>query len=139
MHPTVRCSRRSNPTDQRRAVAKPNKPIQGFHTGAAKLDVGFVDDPKAGKDSGCHWSPILFPRELKSNPSADKASKAWLDLGTYAREVLAAQDTRRFVWGFKQFISTVLGFLWMSEEELGFDPTIMTVNGERFIEIERNS
>jgi len=28
------------------------------------------------------------------------ASKAWLDLGTYAREVLATQDTRRFVLGF---------------------------------------
>jgi hypothetical protein len=36
----------------------------------------------------------------ESNSSADKASKAWLDLGTYAREVLAAQDTRRFVLGF---------------------------------------
>jgi hypothetical protein len=23
-----------------------------------------------------------------------------------------------------QFVSTTLGFLWMSEEELGFDPTI---------------
>ncbi|KAH7271716.1 hypothetical protein B0J15DRAFT_461736 [Fusarium solani] len=37
---------------------------------------------------------------LKSNPSADKASEAWLDLGRYAREVLAAQDTRRFALGF---------------------------------------
>lgn len=27
--------------------------------------------------------------------------------------------------------------LWMSEEELGFDPTIMTAKGQRFIEIER--
>ncbi|PMD53352.1 uncharacterized protein K444DRAFT_646753 [Hyaloscypha bicolor E] len=45
-----------------------------------KLDIGF----------------ILIPGELKSNPSVDIASKAWLDLGRYAREVLAAQDTRRF-------------------------------------------
>ena len=37
-----------------------------------------------------------------------------------------------------QFVSTVLGFLWMDEEELGFDPTIITANGERFIEIKRN-
>ncbi len=36
------------------------------------------------------------------------------------------------------FVSTVLGFLWMSEEELGFDPTIITAKGEQFIEIERN-
>ena len=37
-----------------------------------------------------------------------------------------------------QFVSTVLGFLWMNEEELGFDPTIMTANNQRFIEIERD-
>lgn len=64
------------------------------------MDVGFVDDYKAGKESKCNWSQILVPGELKSNPSADIASKAWLDLGRYAREVLAAQDTRRFVLGF---------------------------------------
>jgi hypothetical protein len=34
-------------------------------------------------------------------------------------------------------VSTILGFLWMSEEELGFDPTIITAKGQRFIEIER--
>ncbi|KAK0621805.1 serine/threonine-protein kinase Sgk2 [Bombardia bombarda] len=157
---------KSTPTHRRRPLAQPNKPIQGS-TAERKLDVGFVDNPKAGKDSRCHWSHILIPGELKSNPSADKASKAWLDLGRYAREVLAAQDTRRFVLGFTicgslmriwefdrlggiaseqfdinkdglQFVSTVLGFLWMSEEELGFDPTIMTANDKRFIEIERD-
>lgn len=37
-----------------------------------------------------------------------------------------------------RFVSTILGFLWMSEEELGFDLTIMTVDNQRFIEIERN-
>ena len=80
--------------------------------------------------------------------------------------MLAAQDTRRFVLGFTlcgslmriwvfdrlggiaseqfdinkdglRFVSTILGFLWMSEEELGFDPTVMTAKGQRFIEIER--
>lgn len=157
---------RSDPADRRRPVAQPNKPIHGS-TGERKLDVGLVDDPKAGKDSRCHWSQILVPGELKSNPLADKASKAWLDLGTYAREVLAAQDSRRFVLGFTlcgslmriwefdrlggiasehfdvnedgpQFVFTILGFLWMSEEELGFDPTIVTANDKRFIEIQRD-
>ncbi|RSL39791.1 hypothetical protein CEP51_016769, partial [Fusarium floridanum] len=147
---------------RRRPLAQPNKPIQGS-TGERKLDVGFVKDTNARQDSRCHWSQILVPGELKSNPSADKASMAWLDLGRYAREVLAAQDTRRFVLGFticgslmrvwafdrlggiaseqfdinkdgRQFVSTILGFLWMNEEQLGFDPTIMTANGERFIE-----
>ncbi|KAH8202495.1 hypothetical protein TruAng_003303 [Truncatella angustata] len=37
-----------------------------------------------------------------------------------------------------RFVSTILGFLWMNEEELGFDPTVKTENGQRFIEIERN-
>ncbi|KAK7414966.1 hypothetical protein QQZ08_012468 [Neonectria magnoliae] len=150
----------------RRPLAKPNEPIDGS-IGKRKMDVGFVNDPEARKDSRCHWSQILVPGELKSNRSADKASETWLDLGRYAREVLAAQDTRRFVLGFTicgslmrvwafdrlggiaseqfdinegglQFVFTILGFLWMNEEELGFDPTIMTANQARFIEINRN-
>jgi hypothetical protein len=79
-------------------VAQLNKPIQGS-TGERKLDVGLWPIPRPGKTLVV-WSQILVPGELKSNPSADTASKAWLDLGTYAREVLAAQDTRRFVLGF---------------------------------------
>ncbi|KAM0347575.1 hypothetical protein ACHAP4_011296 [Fusarium culmorum] len=151
---------------RRRPLAKPNEPIDGS-VGKRKMDVGFVNNPQAGKDSRCHWSQVLVPGELKSNPSADKASEAWLDLGRYAREVLAAQDTRRFVLGFTicgslmrvwvfdrlggiaseqfninddglQFVFTILGFLWMNEEELGFDPTIKSENQERFIEINRN-
>ncbi|KAI0903609.1 hypothetical protein F4823DRAFT_267708 [Ustulina deusta] len=156
----------SIPSRQRRLLAKPNKHIDGS-IGRRKMAVGFVNEPKAGKDSRCHWSQILVPGELKTNRSADIASESWLDLGRYAREVLAAQDTRRFVLGFTicgsfmrvwefdrlggiasepfnmnedglLFVSTILGFLWMSEEELGFDPTIRTANGQRFIEIERN-
>ena len=151
---------------RRRPLAQPNKPVQGS-TAERKLDIGFVSNSQAGKDSRCHWSQILIPGELKSNPSADTASKAWLDLGRYAREVLAAQDTRRFVLGFTicgslmriwefdrlggiaskqfdinedglQFVSTILAFLWMNEEQLGFDPTVVTANGQRFIEIQRN-
>ncbi|RKK81727.1 hypothetical protein BFJ71_g15512 [Fusarium oxysporum] len=158
-----------NPTAKykRRPLAKPNEPIDGS-IAKRKMDVGFVNNSEAEKDSRCHWSQILVPGELKSNGSADKASEAWLDLGRYAREVLAAQDTRRFVLGFtlcgpmmrvwafdrlggiaseqfdinedgRRFVFTILGFLWMDEEQLGFDPTIMTANGERFIEIKRNN
>jgi len=90
---------KSTPKHQRRPLAQPNKPIQGS-IAERKLDIGFVNDPMAGKNFRCHWSQILVPGELKSNPSADTASKAWLDLGRYAREVLAAQDTCRFVLGF---------------------------------------
>ncbi|EJT68061.1 hypothetical protein GGTG_14360 [Gaeumannomyces tritici R3-111a-1] len=157
---------RPTPTRRRRPLAQPNTPIQGL-TGERKLDVGLVDDPEAGKDSKCRWSQIFVPGELKSNRSADIALKAWLDVGRYAREVFAAQDTRRFVLGFilcgpfmrlwefdrlggiasdkfdinedgLQFVSTIFGFLWMSEEELGFDPTVVKAEGQRFIVIERD-
>ncbi|RYN85705.1 hypothetical protein AA0119_g13200 [Alternaria tenuissima] len=157
----------STPRSPRRPLAQPHQPLQGS-TADRKLDIGFVDDPDAGVDSKCRWSQILIPGELKSNPSADKASKAWLDLGRYAREVLAAQDSRRFVLGFTlcgpfmrlwefdrlggiaseqfdvnkdglQFVSAMLGFLWMDEAQLGFDPTIVTVGDKRYIEIEREN
>ncbi|KAL2049868.1 hypothetical protein ABVK25_009852 [Lepraria finkii] len=121
----------------------------------------------AGKSSQCHWSHILVPGELKSNPNTDIPSKAWLDLGRYVREVFAAQDTRRFVLGFTlcgsimrlwefdrvggiaslpfdinkdglQFVSAMLGYLWMNEEQLGFDLTILTSDDKRYIEVVRN-
>ncbi|KAF6824979.1 serine threonine-protein kinase sgk2 [Colletotrichum musicola] len=159
-------TQKSNTTHQRSLLAQPNTPMQGS-TADRKLDVGFVDNLKADQGFRYHWKQILVPGELKSNPSADTASKAWLDLGRYAREVLVAQDTRRFVLGFTlcgslmrvwsfdrlgaiaseqfdinkdglQFVSTVLGFLWMNEEALGFDPTIKVSDGDRFINIKRN-
>ena len=104
-----------------------------------------MNDPEAGRESRYHWSHVLIPGELKSNRAADKALGAWLDLGRYAREVLAAQDTRRFLLGFTicgslmrvwtfdrlgaiaseqfdinedglRFVCTILGFLWVNEE-----------------------
>ncbi|KAL5371907.1 hypothetical protein DPSP01_013910 [Paraphaeosphaeria sporulosa] len=64
------------------------------------MDIGFVDDLLAKADTKYRWSHILIPGELKSNPLEDRASKAWLDLGRYTREVFATQPTRRFVLGF---------------------------------------
>ncbi|KAM3548249.1 hypothetical protein ARSEF4850_009525 [Beauveria asiatica] len=115
-------------------------------------------------------SHILVPGELKSNPKADTASAAWIDLARYAREVFAAQATRRFVLGFtlcgsrmrvwefdrlggiasepfdinnhhggRQFVATILAFLRMDEEMLGFDPTIKLCDGQPYIEIKRNN
>ncbi|KKK19657.1 hypothetical protein ARAM_001639 [Aspergillus rambellii] len=37
-----------------------------------------------------------------------------------------------------QFVSTILGVLRMSEEQCGFDPSIKTRDGQKFIELERN-
>ncbi|KAK1657764.1 hypothetical protein BDP55DRAFT_698805 [Colletotrichum godetiae] len=156
-------AQKSNATHQRSLLIQPNTPMHGS-TADRKLDVGFVDDLRGPP---YHWKQILVPGELKSNPSADTASKAWIDLGRYAREVLAAQDTRRFVMGFTlcgslmrvwafdrlgalaseqfdinkdglQFVSVILGFLWIDEEGLGFDPTVMVSDNDRLIKIQRN-
>lgn len=111
------------------------------------------------------WSHILIPGELKSNPLEDNYNSTWLDLVRYAREIFTAQDTRRFVLGFtlcgsvmrlweldrlgvvgstpfdvnkdgQLLVSVFLGYLWMSEEELGFDSTIQD-DGERHILIQQ--
>ena len=151
-------------TKDRRLFALPNKTLQPS-TARRKLDVGFVEHPKV--DKHCNWSHILVAGELKRNPTADIPSGSWLDLGTHVREMFANQDTRRFVLGFTlcgsfmrlwefdrlgaigsasfdinqdglRFVSIILGFLSMNEEQLGFDPTIITADGKRFIQIERN-
>lgn len=41
-------------------------------------------------------------------------------------------------YGGLQFVSTILAFLWMGEEELGFDSTIVTFGDEQYIGIERD-
>ncbi|KAJ5723663.1 hypothetical protein N7488_001698 [Penicillium malachiteum] len=157
---------------QRKLLAQPRTPLSGS-TGKRSMDIGFVDgdttqEPKTDEEFRYRWSHILVPGELKSNRAADIASELWIDLATYAREVPAAQDTRRFVMGFTlcgsfmriwefdriggiaserfdinkdgglQFVTTILGFLCMDHENLGFDPTIMTSNEERYIEVKRD-
>ncbi|KAF2968399.1 hypothetical protein GQX73_g5137 [Xylaria multiplex] len=141
------------PTTMRRPLAQPDTPLKGS-VAKRKLDVGLVDDPKADKAGKYHWSHILVPGELKSNPNDDTPSKAHLDVARYVKEVFTAQPTRRFVlaftlcgswmrlWEFdrlggiasdrfdinkdgQRFLSTILGFLWMDDEALGFDPTII--------------
>lgn len=150
----------------RTVLTQPSQPLQGS-VANRKLDIGLVCNPENNRTQ-YHWSHVLVPGELKSSSSADTAHKAWLDLSRYAREVLTAQDTRRFVLGFTlcgpnmrlwefdrvgaiasssfdvnkdglQFVSTVLGFLRMNNEQLGYDPSIMfNSNGEKFIEIIRD-
>ncbi|MCJ1348508.1 hypothetical protein MMC31_006740 [Peltigera leucophlebia] len=112
---------------RRRLLAQPHQPLQGS-TADRKLDVGFVDDGGAGVDSKYHWSQILTPGELKSNASADIASKAGLDLGRYAREVLAAQDSRRFVLGFT--LCGLLVRLWEFDQLGGIASAQFDVNQE---------
>ncbi|KAI1474459.1 hypothetical protein F4774DRAFT_422336 [Daldinia eschscholtzii] len=151
----------------RKPLVQPNKSIQGS-TAERKIDVGFIrsDDEVIG-GGGYSWSQILIPGELKSNPLADAASATWLDIGRYSREVLFAQDTRRFAIGFtlcgslmrvwlfdriggvasdqfdvnedrRRFVYTILAFFWMDETQLGFDPTIITSGSKRYIEIDKD-
>ncbi|KKZ66871.1 hypothetical protein EMCG_07477 [[Emmonsia] crescens] len=151
---------------QRRLLVQPHQPLLGS-TAKRKLDIGIVDDPASDKAVKYHWRQILVPGELKNDRGYDKPSLAGVDLGRYAREALLYQDTRRFVLGFtlcgslmrlwefdrlgaiasahfdineegQQFVATVLGFLWMSKEQLGYDPTIVDAEGIKYIEIERN-
>ncbi|KAF3492096.1 uncharacterized protein GIQ15_01613 [Arthroderma uncinatum] len=150
---------------RRRPLAQPNKPLQGS-TAERKLDIGFMDGTDPLEDGKYAWSQILVPGELKNDPGYETQSR--LDLGRYAREVLAAQDSRLFVpsftlcgsrmrlWQFNrlggiaserfdiheeglQFASAILGYLLMNEEQLGFDPTIVTnADGSRYIKIKRD-
>ncbi|KAI1385971.1 uncharacterized protein F4822DRAFT_445778 [Hypoxylon trugodes] len=139
-------------------------PNPWFHsTAACKLDVGIVTLFKAL----LHWSQVLIPGELKSNSKNDCQTGAWFDIGKYVREVFATQDIRCFVlvftlcgslmcvWEFDcfggialmqfdinkdglRFVSTMFGFLWMDEKDLGFDLTFIPFNDGRCIEIIRN-
>lgn len=154
-------------TPCRTVLAQPGQPLQGS-TADRKLDIGLVHNTDVNNNTRYHWSHVLVLGELKSNPSADTASRTWRDLGRYAREVLTAQDTRRFALGFTlcgpnmrlwefdrvgaiasspfdinkdglQFVSAMLGFLLMNNEQLGYDPSIIsTSDGKRFIEITRD-
>ncbi|KAJ5111761.1 kinase [Penicillium alfredii] len=96
------------------------------------------------EDSRYRWSHILVADELKSNPKADKASIAWIDLKMRVWEFdrLGGTASEQFDINKKdgglQFVTTILGFLWMNEDGHGFDPTIITSGAERYIEIERD-
>ncbi|TWU70363.1 hypothetical protein ED733_000050, partial [Metarhizium rileyi] len=162
----------SRAASRRKLLAQPRSPLAGS-AGKRSMDIGFVSHDITCKpdsaNSTYHWSHILVVGELKSNPKADIASIAWTDLARYAREVFAAQVTRRFVLGFTlcgslmriwefdrlggvaseqfsinkadgalRFVTTILGFLCMDEEMLGFDPTIIASGDEQYIDIERN-
>ncbi|KAJ8071763.1 hypothetical protein OCU04_002079 [Sclerotinia nivalis] len=151
------------PDKDRRCLATPNKAIPGSIS-PRKLDIGLT---YGSSDEPVNWSQILVPGELKSNPAEDNHQSTWLDLVKYVREVFRAQDTRRFVLGFticgslmrlwrfdrlggmasksfdinkdgQMFVSTILGCLWMDEEDLGFDPTILKEDAKKYINIQRN-
>ncbi|KAI9799923.1 MAG: hypothetical protein M1825_004294 [Sarcosagium campestre] len=122
----------------------------------------------ADESSKFPWAKMLVPAELKSNANEDTEYKTIGGVARAAREVFFAQDSRRFVLAFTLcgpllrlweidrlgaiasekydihkegliLVRSLLGFLWMNDEQLGFDPTIITTTeGTRYIEIDRN-
>lgn len=85
---------------RRKLLAQPMTPLVGS-TGRRSMDIGFINDdfmvqPELGMISRYCWSHILVLGELKSNSAADAQQLVWIDLATYVREMLSAQDTHRF-------------------------------------------
>ncbi|OJD29703.1 serine threonine-protein kinase sgk2 [Diplodia corticola] len=132
-----------------------------------KLDVGIMTGT-ASDSEPVWWSNILIAGELKSNRGRSTSLQVSYDIAKYAREVLSSQDTRRFALGFtlcgslmrlwefdrlgcvgstffdiqtegQRFVSVVLGWLWMNDQDLGFDPTISKHDdGTKYLDIQRS-
>ncbi|OJD23732.1 hypothetical protein ACJ73_04918 [Blastomyces percursus] len=113
------------------------------------------NDPKYDKrsmawlDLARYVREVMAPRDLPSEDSAIQGSRRfvlgftlcgsnmrlWLfdRLGGIASETFDINED-----GFR-FVSIILGFLQMNQQQLGYDPTILTAaDGARYIEIERN-
>ncbi|KAK7740991.1 hypothetical protein SLS53_005054 [Cytospora paraplurivora] len=155
-------------TTTRQLVSFADDYLESSTPARRKLDVGFVDNLQVQAKPKPSFSEIQVLGELKCNPKADTAAKAWFDNARYVREVFASQDNRRFVFSFTlcgshmrvwkfdriggissdlfdihedgpRLVSTLLGFLTIDQADLGYDPTIKIADdGERFIEINRN-
>lgn len=146
----------------------------GGSTAPRKLDIGFATrknpdnvETTFGGNQDCGWADILVPGELKSDKNKDSKLSTWCDLARYVREVFAAQDNRRFSYGFtlcgdmmrvwrfdrgaayaappfsvnqdaQKFVTVVLGYLLMTEEELGYDTTISKDSDQRYISVVRD-
>ncbi|EHK17632.1 uncharacterized protein TRIVIDRAFT_214149 [Trichoderma virens Gv29-8] len=134
-----------------RLRTKPKEPIIGS-TAKRMMDIGYVGivDGDEAVDFKHHWSHVMIVGELKSSPGTDNRSGCWLHVARYAREVLAAQANRRFAFdrlgGIAserfdvnqnplEFISSVLGFVMMNDEQLGYDPTIIKSGTQQYIEV----
>ena len=122
--------------------------------------------PAHSKVQIASWRKVLVAFELKSS-GQDGWEKTWSDIVKYAREIFRHQDSRRFVlgltlcgttmriWEFDRlgattskpfdihenglmFVKILLSFLWMDDKQLGFDPDLMEVSGQRFVRISRD-
>jgi hypothetical protein len=153
-------------------LSRPRNSLKGS-TAKRTMDIGFASrnpynvEATSPPNQDCGWSDILVPGELKSNKGEDSKFPTWCDLARYVREVYAAQDNRRFSYGFtlcgdmlrvwkfdrgaayaappfsvnqdgQKFVTVMLGFLLMTEEELGYDTTISKDGEQRYIPVVRD-
>ncbi|KAI9808663.1 MAG: hypothetical protein M1825_003814 [Sarcosagium campestre] len=145
--------------NQRRFVPSPNTPIPG----SVKRKPDLCVATSARGDRIASWQEVLVAFELKK-PGMDGWVKTWSDMAKFAREIFRHQDSRRFIlgvtlcgstmrlWEFDRlgattskpfdihtnafsFIEILLSFLWMDDKQLGFDPNLMEVDGQRSIKI----
>ena len=153
---------------QRRFMSSPNNPIPGPVKRKPDLCVATFAGESTGLSNKqiASWHQVLIPIELKPL-GHDGLEKTWSDIMKFAREIFRHQDSRRFVlgltlcgstmrlWEFDRmgattsvafdihqnglfFVKTLLSFLWMNNEQLGFDSDLMEVNGKRFLKINRD-
>ncbi|KAG5990188.1 hypothetical protein E4U52_004876 [Claviceps spartinae] len=120
---------------------------------ACFISAADLEFQSGGEALNYFWTTILSSAEHKKDDSAETERAAELALAQYIRILLTTQGTRRYALGFTlcgsflrvwlfdrlggmasrrvdvnkdpvQFIKVILGFLWMSKEDLGFDPSI---------------
>jgi Fungal protein kinase len=155
------------PNPKRVPMSQPGLPVYGF-TAKRKLDVGFADGSSDCEDGRYSWCQILVAGELKSSPKENTHTDTYLDLARAVKEIFIAQPTRRFIHGFTicgslmrlcefdrlggiastsfdihdnglQFVTAMLGYLWMNYEQLGFDPTFTKEDGKEYVTITQNN
>lgn len=138
-------------------------------TAGRKLDFGFAEEHDVGDMSQIRVPGKVKGADAEDADVSNKY-RTWMSIAKYAEEVLAAQDFRRFTmsflmrgplmqtWKFDRsaglasdefdvnqdglrFVTIILGFLSMTEEELGLDPSIITSNDDpekNYLEIKRD-
>lgn len=162
---TSRADEYDSPVERPRRVViiKPKTSIEGSVSSRC-VDLAIVNLREAGAPSKLRWSDIIVFGELKHTAALDIRTSAWTSLAKYAREIFRAQESRRFVlafsicgsamraWAFdrlggvastsfdinkdgQRFVYMFLGFLWLDNEGLGFDPTIQNDNGTRYVDV----
>ncbi|KAL7786271.1 hypothetical protein V8C37DRAFT_392442 [Trichoderma ceciliae] len=159
--------RPANLTYRRKLLRQPRLPLIGS-TGRRSMDIGFInDDPgMVGRYRWSHilvpgelksnpaadapplaWIDLAtYVREVLSAEGTRRFTLAFTLCGSCLRlweyNRLGGMASEQFnineAKGGLEFVAAMLGFLWIDEEGLGFDPSIIRSEEKTFIEIERD-